>query len=61
MNDVFEPQNKEEFLEAVDRSIAQLDAGLGNDAFEDFNEITSELEAGYNAMQKEQQKAVASV
>lgn len=50
MSNLFAPKSKEEFLESVDRGIAQLDAGLGQDAFEALDEITSELEAGYQAM-----------
>ena len=54
MSNLFEPTSKEEFLESVDRGLAQLDAGLGQDAFEAFDEMTSELEAGYKAMKEAQ-------
>ena len=50
MSELFTPNTKEEFLESVDRGLAQLDAGLGKDAFESFNTIAAELEAGYEAM-----------
>ena len=53
-----------EFYESVDRSIAQADHGELQDAFEAFDEITSELEAGYSAMlevreRNQQRRAVA--
>ena len=50
MDTMFIPATKEDFLQSVDRGLAQLDAGLGKDAFESFDSITSELETGYNAM-----------
>ena len=50
MSEIFTPKTKEEFLASVDRGLAQLDAGGGRDAFESFDDITSQLEAGYRAM-----------
>ena len=47
---MFEPMSKDEFLEAVDRGIAQAKNGQRQDAHEALDEITTELEAGYNAM-----------
>lgn len=50
MDTMFNPVNEEDFFASVDRGLAQLDAGLGRDAFESLDEMTSELEAGYKAM-----------
>ena len=63
MSELFTPNTKEEFLASVDRGLAQLDAGAGRDVFESFDDITSQLEAGYKAMKATQEshkkKAVA--
>ena len=63
MDTLFKPTTEEEFFDSVDRGLAQLDAGLGKDAFDSFDAITSELEAGYRAMkaaqQSQSQKAAA--
>lgn len=50
MDIMFKPTTEEEFLESVDRGLEQSRNGQARDAFESFNEITAELEAGYNAM-----------
>ena len=50
MSNLFEPKSKEEFLESVDRGLAQSRAGQRQDAREAMDEITRELEAGYNTM-----------
>ena len=47
MKKLFEPVSKEEFFKSVDIGISQADKGQKRDAFESFNEITSELEEGY--------------
>ena len=64
MDTMFKPTSEKEFFESVDRGLAQLDAGLGKDAFESFDAMTSELEAGYRAMKAAEQlhgqKAVAT-
>lgn len=55
MSELFTPNTKEEFLASIDRGLAQLDAGAGRDAFESFDDITSQLEAGYKAMKATQE------
>ena len=50
MSDLFSPKSKEEFLQSVDRGLEQARNGQARDAFESLEEITSELEAGYEAM-----------
>ena len=50
MSHLFEPKSKEEFLESIDRGLEQSRNGQARDAFESFEEITSELEEGYRAM-----------
>jgi len=50
MSELFTPKTKEEFLASVDRGIAQAKNGQRQDAHEAVDEITRELEAGYNAM-----------
>ena len=55
---------EKEYYESIDRSIAQADRGELQDAFEALDEIASELEAGYKAMntvrkQYQQKRAVA--
>ena len=50
MNELFTTNTKEEFLASVDRGIAQAKNGQRQDAHEAVDEITRELEAGYNAM-----------
>ena len=50
MKKLFEPVSKEEFFKSVDIGISQADKGQKRDAFESFNEITSELEEGYKAI-----------
>ncbi len=62
MGTLFEPTKKEDFYASVDKGIEQLDAGQGKDAFKSFENITSELEEGYKALQAarlaHEQKAV---
>ena len=62
MNNLFEPQSKEEFFESVDRGLEQSRNGQARDAFESLDEIEEELEAGYQAMvavqARQTQKAV---
>ncbi len=50
MNDLFSPKSKEEFFESVDRGLEQARNGQARDAFESLEEISAELEAGYEAM-----------
>ncbi|MBQ4463177.1 MAG: hypothetical protein II915_02045 [Eubacterium sp.] len=50
MAHLFEANNKEQFFEAVDRGLAQSKKGERQDAREAMDDITSELEAGYSAM-----------
>lgn len=50
MSELFTANTKEEFLASVDRDIAQAKNGQRQDAHEAVDEITRELETGYNAM-----------
>ena len=51
MADLFEPMSEEEFYREGDKGIEQADNGQLQDANEAMDEITRELEAGYNTMQ----------
>ncbi len=50
MTNLFEPMKKEEFFKEVDEGMEQADNGQLQDAHEAMDEITRELEAGYNTM-----------
>ena len=50
MNELFTANTKEEFLASVDCGIAQAKNGQRQDAHEAVDEISRELETGYNAM-----------
>ena len=48
---MFKPVSREEFYQSVDRGLEQSRRGQARDAFESLEEITAELEAGYDTMQ----------
>ena len=50
MSDLFIPKSKEEFLEGVDRGLAQAKSGQLLDAVEAVKDMSKELKAGYHAM-----------
>ncbi len=50
MSVLLKPMNEEDFFREVDEGIEQADNGQLLDAHEAMNEITRELEAGYNTM-----------
>ena len=50
MSNLFSKKNKEEFLEGVDRGLGQAKRGERQDAHEAMDELTRELEAGYDTI-----------
>ena len=50
MSDLFIPKSREEFLEGVDRGLAQAKSGQRLDAIEAVKDMSKELKAGYQAM-----------
>ena len=50
MNKLFEPKSKEEFLEGVDRGLAQAKNEQRLDAVEAVRDMSKELKAGYHAI-----------
>ena len=64
MDMMFEPVGKKEFLDSLDRGLEQSDKGQARDAFISLDEISDELEEGYNAMRRvkmSQRKVAAEV
>jgi hypothetical protein len=52
MEMMFESVGKKEFLDSLDRGLEQSDKGQARDAFISLDEISDELEEGYNAMSR---------
>ncbi len=50
MNELFVKKSKEEFLEGVDRGLAQAKSGQKLDAVEAVKDMSKELKAGYQTM-----------
>ncbi|MBR1633805.1 MAG: hypothetical protein IJ682_01945 [Lachnospiraceae bacterium] len=50
MSNLFEPKSRKEFLEGVDRGLAQAKSGQRLDAIEAVKDLSKELNAGYQAI-----------